>query len=92
MSRTSHRSDGEHVLYHVILRAETTRTISDSETQLEDEPMSDTFIKVSFQEDREGDPLVGHWLDQGMSSVKPTLRRDSAFLGSAKHSSPLVLL
>lgn len=54
--------------------------------------MSDTFIKVSFQEDREGDPLIGHWLDQGMSSVKPTPRRDLTFVGSAKHSSPLVLL
>ena len=60
--------------------------------QLEDETMSDTFIKVSFQEDREGDPLIGHWLDQGMSSVKPTPRRDLTFVGSAKHSSPLVLL
>ncbi|KAI9448003.1 P-loop containing nucleoside triphosphate hydrolase protein [Lactarius indigo] len=38
--------------------------------------MSDAFIKVSFQEDKEGDPLLGHWIDQG----------------SAKHSSPLVLL
>lgn len=38
--------------------------------------MSDAFIKVSFQEDRDGDPLIGHWIDQG----------------SAKHSSPLVLL
>ncbi|KAI0304056.1 P-loop containing nucleoside triphosphate hydrolase protein [Russula brevipes] len=38
--------------------------------------LSDAFIKVSFQEDRESDPLMGHWLDQG----------------SAKHSSPLVLL
>ena len=63
--------------------------------QPEDETMSDTFIKVSFQEDREGDPLIGHWLDQGMYSLKPTSRRDLTFVifvGSAKHSSPLVLL
>jgi hypothetical protein len=26
----------------------------------------DAFIKVSFQEDRESDPLMGHWLDQGL--------------------------
>jgi hypothetical protein len=42
--------------------------------------MSDEFIKVSFQEEREGDPLIGHWLDQGMSSAKPTPRRDLAFV------------
>ena len=54
--------------------------------------MSDEFIKVSFQEDRDGDPLIGHWIDQGVRSVKPMLRRDLPFIGSAKHSSPLVLL
>ena len=27
--------------------------------------LSDAFIKISFQEDRESDPLMGHWLDQG---------------------------
>jgi len=42
----------------------------------ESKDLSDAFIKISFQEDRESDPLMGHWLDQG----------------SAKHSSPLVLL
>jgi hypothetical protein len=54
--------------------------------------MSDEFVKVCFQEDREGDPLVGHWIDQGMCSLKPMLQRDLPFVGSAKHSSPLVLL
>ncbi|KAI0268229.1 P-loop containing nucleoside triphosphate hydrolase protein [Gloeopeniophorella convolvens] len=38
--------------------------------------LNDAFVKVSFQEDKEGDPLLGHWLDQG----------------SAKHSYPAVLL
>jgi hypothetical protein len=27
--------------------------------------LSDAFIKVTFQEDRDADPLMGHWLDQG---------------------------
>jgi len=32
----------------------------------ESKDLSDGFIKISFQEDRESDPLMGHWLDQGL--------------------------
>jgi hypothetical protein len=32
----------------------------------ESKDLSDAFIKISFQEDRESDPLMGHWLDQGL--------------------------
>ena len=35
-----------------------------SESKIKD--LSDAFIKVSFQEDGDGDPLMGHWLDQGV--------------------------
>ena len=27
--------------------------------------LTDAFVKVSFQEDGDGDPLMGYWLDQG---------------------------
>lgn len=32
----------------------------------ESKDLNDAFIKISFQEDRESDPLMGHWLDQGL--------------------------
>ena len=56
--------------------------------------LRDAFIKVSFQEDRESDPLMGHWLDQGLHPFPPQnkVAQFSPFVGSAKHSSPLVLL
>jgi hypothetical protein len=34
----------------------------------ETKDLSDAFIKISFQEDRDNDPLIGHWLDQGAHS------------------------
>jgi hypothetical protein len=57
--------------------------------------LTDAFVKVSFQEDGDGDPLMGHWLDQG--AHRTNLKRaflivSFIFIGSAKHSSPLVLL
>ncbi|KAI0053596.1 P-loop containing nucleoside triphosphate hydrolase protein [Auriscalpium vulgare] len=38
--------------------------------------VSDAFVKVSFQEDSDGDPFYGHWFDQA----------------SAKHSGPTILI
>ncbi len=53
----------------------------------------DTFIKVSFEEDRDGDPLIGHWTDQGNVLLEPSERSPVLpIVGSARHSSPLVLL
>jgi hypothetical protein len=60
----------------------------------ETKDLSDAFIKISFQEDSNNDPLIGHWLDQGVypSKKERASQTHLIFLGSAKHSSPLVLL
>ena len=36
----------------------------------ETKDLNDSFVKISFQEDRDNDPLIGHWLDQGVYPSK----------------------
>ena len=57
----------------------TTCMTSMAASRPESKDLSDAFIKISFQEDRESDPLMGHWLDQGLHP-------------STKHGGPTLII